>query len=140
MIVFDLQCSEGHLFEGWFESAESFEDQNARNMVVCPYCSDTEIKRVMSPVSVARSHAEEQTVTIPIDYHRLAKEVLNFMKENFENVGPRFAAEALKIHYGVEEKRNIRGSATAEEEKTLKEEGVEFFRIPLPKTEEDKTN
>ena len=140
MIVFDLQCSEGHLFEGWFESAESFEDQNARDMVVCPYCSDTEIKRVMSPVSVARSHAEEQTVTIPIDYHRLAKEVLNFMKDNFENVGPRFAAEALKMHYGVEEKRNIRGSATEEEEKTLKEEGVEFFRIPLPKTEEDKTN
>jgi len=39
----------------------------------------------------------------------------------------------LKIHYGEEEKRNIKGTSTPEEEETLKEEGVQFIKIPLPK-------
>jgi hypothetical protein len=38
----------------------------------------------------------------------------------------------LKIHYGVTEARNIRGVSTQEEEKTLKEEGVRFFKVPMP--------
>jgi len=42
------------------------------------------------------------------------------------------------MHYGVSEKKNIRGSATSEEEKTLKEEGIDFFKIPLPEKDEDK--
>ena len=40
--------------------------------------------------------------------------------------------EVLKIHYGVTENRNIRGVATSEEEKTLKEEGISFIKIPVP--------
>jgi len=38
----------------------------------------------------------------------------------------------LKIHYGATEPRNIRGVSTKEEEKTLKEEGIQFFKIPIP--------
>jgi hypothetical protein len=45
-------------------------------------------------------------------------------------VGADFSKEALKMHYGVEKKRNIRGSATGEEEETLKDEGIKFFKIP----------
>jgi len=52
--------------------------------------------------------------------------------ENFEDVGPQFAKEALKIHYGASEARNIRGVSTAEEEKMLKEEGVDFFKVGAP--------
>jgi len=32
----------------------------------------------------------------------------------------------------VIESRNIRGVATSEEEKTLKEEGISFIKIPVP--------
>jgi hypothetical protein len=39
------------------------------------------------------------------------------------------------MHYGVKEKRSIRGAATEEEEKTLKEEGIEFFKFPTLKRE-----
>jgi hypothetical protein len=137
MIVFDLECSEGHLFEGWFDSLEAFEEQNAKEMIVCPYCNDVNIRKVMSPVSVKRSIPQQQETIGHIDYQRLAKEVVDYIHKNFEDVGTKFAAEALKIHYGVEEKRNIRGSATTEEESTLKEEGVEFFKIPLPKTKDE---
>jgi len=31
----------------------------------------------------------------------------------------------------VTEPRNIRGTSTQEEEKTLKEEGIEFIKIPV---------
>jgi hypothetical protein len=52
--------------------------------------------------------------------------------KNFDDVGSEFAKEALKIHYGVAEPRNIRGVSTPEEEKTLDKEGIEYFKIPMP--------
>jgi len=141
MIVFELECGQGHRFEGWFDDAEAFELQLSGNMIVCPYCEDTGIRKVMSPVAVKKSAPE----TLPqksqsIDYRRLASEMVQYMKDHFEDVGTDFTAEALKMHYGVTEKKNIRGSATAEEEKILKKEGVEFQKIMIPKIEEDKTN
>jgi hypothetical protein len=140
MIVFDLECSQGHVFEGWFDSLESFEEQNLKDLVNCPSCNDSQIKRVISPVAVKKSYSENRKVAEPIDYKKLAKEVVHYIKNNFEDVGSNFAGEALKIHYGVSEKRNIRGSATSEEEKTLNEEGIEFVKFHLPKTDEDKKN
>ena len=141
MIVFDLECPNGHLFEGWFDSSESFEEQNSKGLVSCPYCDDTNIRRVLSPVAVKRSNLRQKNVPEPaIDYQRLAKEVVDYIKKNSEDVGTKFAAEALKMHYGVSEKRNIRGSTTPDEEKLLKEEGIDFFKFPMPKTDDDKTN
>lgn len=137
MIVFDLECSRGHLFEGWFESLETFEEQNIKGLVSCPVCNDTDVRRVMSPVALRKSNPIDNQESVPIDYQKLAKEVVNYIHNNFEDVGPGFAAEALKIHYGVSEKRNIRGSATSEEEKTLKDEGIDFFKLPLPRTDDD---
>ena len=140
MIVFDLECSSGHKFEGWFDSLGAFEEQNRKRLVRCPSCDDSDIKRVMSPIAVKRLHPENQSVPGTIDYRRLAKEVVEYIRHNFEDVGQRFPAEALKMHYGVAEKRNIRGSATEEEEKTLKDEGIEFFKVPVPQTDEEKEN
>jgi hypothetical protein len=57
----------------------------------------------------------------------------NYIDKNFDDVGNKFAEVALKIHCGEEEKRNIRGITTSQEEESLKEEGVQFFKIPLPK-------
>jgi hypothetical protein len=137
MIAFDMECSQGHLFEGWFDSNASFKDQNARGLVSCPYCDDTDIKKVMSPVAVKKSHPENRPTRVGIDYQRLAREIVDYVQNNFEDMGPKFASEALKIHYGVAERRNIKGSATAEEEETLRDEGIEFFKVPLPKIDDD---
>jgi len=140
MIAFDLECSRGHLFEGWFNSLDSFEEQNAKKLISCPSCNDNSIKKVISPVAVKKSDRDNEMRPGPIDYQKLAKEVVDYVQENFEDVGPRFAAEALKIHYGVGDKRNIRGSATSEEEKTLEEEGIEFLKVPVPVMDDDKKN
>jgi len=137
MIVFDLECPQGHIFEGWFDSHESFEEQNANDLVRCPYCDDSNIKKVMSPVAVKKSQPASLSNQETIDYQRLAKEVVEYVKNNSEDVGAGFAAEALKIHYGVAEKRSIRGSATADEEKTLKDEGVDFVKVPFPVSDDD---
>ncbi|MBT5413099.1 MAG: DUF1178 family protein, partial [Rhodospirillaceae bacterium] len=36
MIVFDLNCSNDHPFEGWFKDAAEFASQRRRKLVVCP--------------------------------------------------------------------------------------------------------
>ncbi|MBV5335572.1 DUF1178 family protein, partial [bacterium] len=42
MKVLDLQCAQGHGFEGWFASEEDFLAQKARSLVCCPLCGDAE--------------------------------------------------------------------------------------------------
>ncbi len=71
------------------------------------------------------------------DIEKIGKRVAEFVEKNFDNVGPDFSKEALKIHYGVSEPRNIRGSSTPEEERTLKDEGIEFVKIPVPASESE---
>ena len=141
MIAFDLECSMGHSFEGWFHNSESFEEQKAKKLVSCPFCNDTKVKRILSPVAMKTvSRKNEDKDTRPIDYQRLAKEIVDYINKNFEDVGSDFAKEALKIHYAVTEKRNIKGSATKAEEKILEDEGIEFFKVPSPKVDDDKKN
>jgi hypothetical protein len=139
MIVFDLECISGHRFEGWFQNVQSFESQNTKNMVTCPYCGDTQVKRIPSPVAMKVStRSEEQQDPKKIDYQRLAEEIIDYINKNFEDVGSDFAKEALKMHYGVAEKRSIKGSATDEEEKTLKKEKIDFFKLPIARIEKEK--
>ncbi len=58
---------------------------------------------------------------------------MDFLEKNFENVGPDFTREALKMHYGVSKNRNIRGTSTKAEEDMLEQEGIKFFKIPIPR-------
>ena len=140
MIAFDLQCSKGHTFEGWFDSLESFEEQQKNKLVQCPYCDDENVRKILSPVAVKTSQSSQPAQPAGINYQKLAREVVEYIKKNSEDVGTDFTAEALKIHYGVAEKRNIRGSATEAEEKTLEDEGVQFIKIPMPVSSPDKKN
>ena len=141
MIAFDLECSKRHLFEAWFNNMKSFEEQNAKKMINCPYCNDTNIRKVISPVATKTSSQPDAKKDVEsIDYRRLAKEIVDYIDKNFDDVGTDFAKEALKMHYDVTEKRNIKGSATSKEEQMLKEEGIEFFKVPVPKIDDDKKN
>lgn len=136
MIAYDLKCSQNHSFEGWFDSAESFEDQNARDLIACPICEDTVVSRVLSPVRSLKSSGfdDHQTAMAAQGLTELMKVVGNYVSDNFEDVGADFAKEALKIHYGASPKRSIRGVSTGNEEEMLREEGVEFIKLPLPKS------
>ena len=48
MKVWDLQCSQGHSFEGWFGSQEDYDAQQARGLLTCPLCNDTAITKLLS--------------------------------------------------------------------------------------------
>ena len=59
------------------------------------------------------------------------KEYQNFIKDNFDYVGDNFAYEARSIHYDKKRKeRGIYGTASNDEIKELKEEGIETEVIP----------
>jgi hypothetical protein len=134
MIAYDLQCTHGHSFEGWFEDRKSYLDQKKKDLITCPVCNDTAVDIIPSTFAIKSSQAFKPKALSPeeVALAKISKEAIEFVEKNFDNVGCDFAKEALKIHYGATEPRNIRGVSTKEEEKTLKDEGIQFFKIPMP--------
>jgi hypothetical protein len=130
MIIFDLQCSVGHTFEGWFDDSRAFDVQRDQGLLVCPVCNDTHICKMPSSFAIKASQPALPRKPRAEDLAALGEKIGEYVQKNFDDVGTDFAKEALKIHYGVAEQRNIRGQSTKEEEKVLKEEGIPFFKIP----------
>ncbi|MFZ1984833.1 MAG: DUF1178 family protein [Desulfatitalea sp.] len=139
MIAYDLKCPAGHRFEGWFEDSKAFERQQRQDLIACPVCGDTDVARLPSTFAIK---GVKQSAALPVkarplsEQEIMARAVMHFVEKNFDNVGTDFAKEALKIHYGVVEPRNIRGVSTSQEEETLRQEGVEFMKVPLPSSSE----
>ena len=131
MIAFDLQCGNGHTFEGWFEDGKAYARQNKKKMIACPVCDTTSVAKLPSTFAIKGSPTLPDSIQKNPDLKRISHELTDYVEKNFDNVGCEFAKEALKIHYGVEEPRNIRGVSTKEEEKTLNDEGISFFKVPL---------
>lgn len=136
MIVFDLKCACGCQFEGWFESRDDYNIQNCNGLVTCPECGGCEIHKILSPVAVHTGNSCQPEDSLEITTEtavQFLRSVQDFVEKNFDDVGPKLAEESLKIHYGINEPRNIRGVATADEEKMLMEEGIELLKIPFAK-------
>lgn len=130
MIVFDLSCEDGHRFEGWFADATECERELSENSVECPLCGNKNVSRAFSPFAIKSATRADGPPALP-NPMELIKHISDMVKANFHDVGSKFATEALKIHYGVSEARNIRGVSTQAEEKMLKDEGVEFIKVPV---------
>ena len=132
MIAYDLQCTNGNLFEGWFEDARSYDNQKKEGLIACPVCNVTSVARIPSTFAIKSSPSLKELSNHQKDLIDIGNKIVDYVENNFDDVGCEFAKEALKIHYGVTKARNIKGVSTKEEEKTLKDEGVQFFKIPLP--------
>jgi hypothetical protein len=145
MIVFDLKCPKDHVFEGWFADSAAYEAQVAAGEVECPVCGSVKVgKALMAPNVATRSSSAKGNEmasgndTVPLAKQKeeagkvmaMMRAVKDHVEKNFKNVGPKFAEEAKKIHYGEAEKRNIYGKATREEAKELHDEGVDFGELP----------
>jgi hypothetical protein len=157
MILFELKCPSNHVFEAWFRNGDTYEAQSAAHEITCPFCGSTEIEKAPMAPRVAKSRAAEtggevippgtpernvavgpnaDPNEIAFAMHKALKELRRQVETNCENVGDRFAEEARKIHYGEADARGIYGDTTPEEASALKEEGVEFARIPwLPRVD-----
>jgi hypothetical protein len=136
MKVLNLRCANGHGFEGWFGSEEEFMDQNGRGLIECPMCSDRVVSRMPSAPRLNLSGAREPAVVrapAAADAQAAWMQAIKQVLANTEDVGQRFAEEARRIHYGEVEARGIRGQATPVEAQGLRDEGIEFASLPVPK-------
>ena len=145
MKVLDLQCGQGHTFEGWFASEDDFLAQKDRALVLCPACGDAQVVKKLSAPRLNLSHysapAQEVSDTgravslaMPQEQNQLAAwlELSRKLVANTTDVGDRFADEARKIHYGDSPERAIRGQASAHEARALMEEGIAVLPLMLP--------
>jgi hypothetical protein len=136
VIIYDLKCDKQHKFEGWFKDLAAFEQQKEQKLITCPLCGSAEVAMVPSSIAVmgkSRELKERKANLTDVSPMKMLERIHDFVSKNFDDVGERFAEVALKIHRGEEIKRNIRGVTTDKEEETLREEGVEFVKIPVPK-------
>ena len=141
MKVLDLQCTQGHTFEGWFASDDDFLSQCARSMVQCPLCGDAAVhKKPSAPRLNLSTRRIEKTAEVevvsgaPADSALTAAwlELSRRIVASTDDVGECFAEEARKMHYGESEERAIRGKTTVDEARELVDEGIAVLPIVLP--------
>jgi hypothetical protein len=151
MIVFDLKCRKQHVFEAWFPDSASFAGQVEAGKVLCPVCGSRKVaKALMAPNVVStkgRAAAappragDAGTGAVAVaesakagELRRLLRELRSHVEQNCDYVGPQFAEEARKIHYGETDPRGIYGETSDTEAKALEDEGIEVARVPwLPR-------
>ena len=63
---------------------------------------------------------------------KMMRDYRKHVESNSEDVGPRFAEEARRMHYGDAEARSIRGQASPREAVELLEEGIDVMPLPMP--------
>ena len=158
MILYRLRCSKGHEFESWFKDSKTYERQEKKSLIGCAVCGDAKVTRaIMAPRLGTKGNkaktgkpdvapppapspapepqqAERKMAALakhmPKELREALLKVRAEVEKNCEHVGPKFAEEARKIHYGESDKRGIYGETTDEEAEALAEEGIEFGRLP----------
>jgi hypothetical protein len=148
MILYQLQCEAEHDFEAWFRDSGAFDDQAERGLLACPMCGSAKVsKALMAPrIGGTRQNAAPETLPAKVDAKEVQVsaeavalrqqlvEIRQKIEDSCDYVGPQFAEEARKIHYGETDPKGIYGETSADEAKALKEEGIEFGAVPwLPK-------
>jgi hypothetical protein len=142
MIRYSLNCKNCDLtFESWFASSKEYEKLKKKKFLNCHNCNSFEVeKSLMAPSLINKNH-NSKNYEDQKKYDKIKKtisEYQKFIKNNFEYVGNNFAYEARSIHYDNKKKqKGIYGTASKQELKELKEEGIDAQMIPWV---EDKSN
>jgi hypothetical protein len=90
-------------------------------------------------VQTGGSESSPQSVMANPEFiENMRKKFVEFILQNTEDVGTRFPDEARSIHYGDAAERAIRGQASAEQAKQLRDEGIEVMTLPVPVVPKDK--
>ena len=141
MIVFDLRCGNGHVFEAWFGSGAAFESQSAAGQVRCPLCDDAAVtKAAMAPNVAAKGNSRSAPpAEIKAAMRALAAAQAKVL-EGSQWVGGTFAERARAMHSGDEAHAPIHGQASLAEAKALVDDGVPVAPLPLPVTPPDTVN
>ena len=130
MIVFDLHClASGDRFEAWFRSNADFEQQLDQGQVQCPFCRSSRVAKAPMAPLVPRSGSGG----IPFGeaMARLAALQAELLR-NSRWVGDEFTDTARAMHLGEIDTSPVHGEATAEQARSLVDDGVPIAPLPLP--------
>jgi hypothetical protein len=154
MIHYQLRCTGGHEFDGWFQDSAGFERLAKAELVECPHCGGTEVSRALMAPAIAKGRdapavaqpappappaapiaavGDAQPMAagpIPPKVVALLQRMRAEVEKSCDYVGRDFAEEARKLHRGESERRGIYGEATDAEAEALADEGIEVARIP----------
>lgn len=158
MIRYSLTCPKSHAFEGWFASSAAFDVQVKKKQVTCPTCGSAKVaKALMAPNVVtseqkvaSRKRLKAQAVAdaspdvasppsapqiAPTAEQREALKELRKLRDKIlaksDYVGPKFADEARRMHEDETPQRSIHGEATFDDVKSLVEDGIDIFPVPV---------
>ena len=151
MILYQLHCDGDHAFEAWFRDSAAYDKQSGRGLLACPVCGSEKVSKALMAPRIGRSAGKRDEHPVPAKTDRtdtadgqvksgaveLRAQLVDLRQKieaSCDYVGPGFAEEARKIHYGETDPHGIYGETSQEEAKALKDEGIEFGAVPwLPK-------
>ena len=135
MIKYKLICKNcDSKFDSWFASSNEYERLKKKKLLNCHKCNSFKVeKTIMAPQLINSKSKTDKKIDLE-KYNKVKKTIKDyqkFIKDNFNYVGDNFAYEARSIHYnGKKKSKGIYGSASKEDLKELKEEGIDAQMIP----------
>ena len=136
MIKFNLLCKMCDLkFDSWFASSKEYDKLKKKQLLNCHGCGSLKVeKNLMAPKLITKNLSHKNEKKDLIRYKKIKKtirEYQKFIKNNFNYVGDNFAYEARSIHYNNKKKnKGIYGTASKQDLKELKEEGIDAQMVP----------
>ncbi len=112
----------------------SLKNLKKKNFLNCYNCNSKKVEKTLMAPKLLNNSLTETNKQKNLNWTQINKKIQEyqkFIKNNFEYVGKNFAYEARSIHYN-EKKNNkgIYGTASKDEIKELKEEGISANVIP----------
>ena len=133
MIKYKLKCKNCEtIFDSWFASSNEYEKLKKKNLLACYNCNSQKVDKTLMAPKLINSKIKYKDNLDTIKNKDIKRSIIkyqNFVKDNFKDVGENFAHEARSIHYDKKNK-NIYGSASKQDLKELKEEGINIQMIP----------
>ena len=138
MIKYLLNCKNcNDEFESWFASSKEFDKLKKLKLLNCQNCNSQKIEKSLMRPNLANSNfKKDKALKHKNNIKKKLREYQKFIKKNFEYVGENFAYEARSIHYDNKKKdKGIYGTASKQDIKELKEEGIDAHLIPWVENE-----
>ena len=142
MIKYKLICNDCETtFDSWFSSSKEYERVKKKKFLNCHICNSLNVEKTLMSPNIFMPKNESNTgkeIKKLKETKKLISKYQKFIEKNFDYVGENFVYEARSIHYkSKKSKKGIYGTASKEDLKELKEEGIKTEMIPWIK---DTTN
>lgn len=138
MIRFQLRCGSGHEFDGWFRTGADFDSQAEKFLIECPHCGTSHVEKALMAPALRRSRGKATEPTPETMARKLVQQVRTYVEAHCDNVGERFADEAIARQHlvdGGEElpAKGIYGTLSNEGRERLNDEGIDYVALPWGK-------